>query len=588
MYNAPLLEQSFVLKAVASLREIADHPGFELASDEIIEAILQQAAKLAGEVFAPLCRSGDIEGARWEDGNVFLPSGFRDAYNLYREGGWASLHADPDSGGQGLPFALSCAVQEQLTSANMAFALCMMLSQGAIQALSHHASEEMQRRFLSRLVSGEWTGTMNLTEPQAGSDVGALRTQAVPDADGRYRIAGEKIFITWGDHDVAANIVHLVLARLPDAPAGTKGISLFLVPKFLVNHDGTLGERNGVSCRSLERKLGIHASPTCTMQFGDERSCFGWLIGEENQGMAAMFTMMNHARINVGLQGVAIAERAYQRSVTYAYERQQHGRLIATFPDVNRMLMIMRANTQAARALVYYTASRIDLAAAAVEPGDRRQFEARANLLTPVAKSWATDLGVETMSLGIQVMGGLGYIEDSGAAQDFRDARIAPIYEGTNGIQAIDLVVRKLGVDGGQHWRELFAEIETSLARAALVPQLELTVTALRAGLEAVVRSTLWLTTAAANLPENRLAAASQYLSIFGNLVGGWLLLIQAEASLGDDYAREYDRTFLDAKIATAKFFAEQIVAPQSAMSSGLFLAGSDDYHLSKAQMLSQ
>ncbi|AUW60614.1 acyl-CoA dehydrogenase (plasmid) [Sphingobium sp. SCG-1] len=588
LYNAPILEQSFVLKTIASLREIAGHARFSLANDELVDAILQQAGKLAGEVFGPLCRSGDIEGARWEDGNVVLPNGFRDAYNLYREGGWASLHADPDTGGQGLPFALSCAVQEQLTSANMAFALCMMLSQGAIHALSHHASEELQRRFLSRLVSGEWTGTMNLTEPQAGSDVGALRTQATPDVDGRYRISGEKIFITWGDHDVAENIVHLVLARLPGAPVGTKGISLFLVPKFLVNDDGTLGNRNGVSCRSLERKLGIHASPTCTMQFGDESICFGWLVGEENQGMAAMFTMMNHARINVGLQGVAIAERAYQRSVKYAYERQQHGRLIATFPDVRRMLMTMRANTQAARALVYYTASQVDLAAAAAEPVDRRQFQCRADLLTPVAKSWATDLGVETTSLGIQVLGGLGYIEDSGAAQDFRDARIAPIYEGTNGIQAIDLVARKLGIDDGRHWRELFAEIENSLTRASLIPTLESMASALRSGLEAVSRSTLWLTSSASNLPDQRLAAASAYLRIFGNLVGGWLLLIEAEATLGDLYSQEYDRAFLDAKVATAKFFAEQIVAPQSAISSGLLLAGSGDYQLSGDQMLSR
>ncbi|AOF98572.1 acyl-CoA dehydrogenase [Sphingobium sp. RAC03] len=588
MYSAPLLEQSFVLQTIGKLSQTPSCSAIDPGADDIVEAVLSEAGRLAREVFEPLCRRGDLEGARWENGSVSLPEGFLEAYQQYRDGGWASLHAHPDHGGQGLSFALSCAVQEQLTSANMAFALCMMLSQGAIHALSNHASSELQLRYLGRLVSGEWTGTMNLTEPQAGTDVGALRTQAVPEAAGRYRISGEKIFITWGDHDVAANIVHLVLARLPGAPAGTKGISLFLVPKYLVNDDGTLGDKNDVSCRSLERKLGIHASPTCTMQFGAEGNCFGWLIGQENKGLAAMFAMMNHARINVGLQGVAIAERSYQRSVAYAFERQQHGSLIATFPDVRRMLMTMRANTQAARALVYYTASQVDWAAAASGPEERWHFNCRADLLTPVAKSWATDLGVATTSIGIQVLGGLGYIEDSGAAQDFRDARIAPIYEGTNGIQAIDLVTRKLDADCGKHWGLLFAEIGEALDHAERDTALQSTVAALRTGHDAVVRSTLWLTNTAAISPDLRQSAAAPYLQIFGNLIGGWLLLVQAEAALGGLHSADFDREFLEAKVATAKFFAEQIVAPQAAISSALVLAGSKDYRLSKEQMISR
>jgi len=594
-YIAPIAEQRFVLDTIADLPGLARLPGFDAATPDMVDAILIEAAKLAQDVFAPLNAPGDKAGATLADDAVTLPGGFRDAYARYVDGGWAGLGARPAHGGQGLPFVLASAVQEQLTSANMAFSLCMMLSQGAIEALQAHASPELQATYLTRLVSGEWTGTMNLTEPQAGSDVGALRTRAVPHADGSYRIEGSKIYITWGDHDCAANIVHLVLARLPDAPPGTKGISLFLCPKLLPDGDGNWTRRNDLRAVGLEHKLGIHASPTCTMAFGDgggsaaggdggtsaaggeHGECVGYLVGPEGGGMRAMFTMMNHARINVGLQGVAIAERAYQGALAFARDRVQSAKFgvggapvaIIEHADVRRMLMTIKATTEAARALAYFTAAAVDRAHAAADPA----AAGRADLLTPVTKAWATDSGVEMANLAIQVFGGMGFVEETGAAQHLRDARIAPIYEGTNGIQALDLVGRKLTADGGAHWRALFAEMRQDIRDLPPKGDLATLKPYLDDALAALESATVWLTGNSGDRLTDTAAGATPYLRMFGITVGGWLLARQAvvaherlarasiaPAAGGDDPA------FLRAKIVTARFFAEQIVPQATAL----------------------
>ena len=564
-YTAPIAEQRFVLEHIAELPQLAMLPGFEAATPDMVEAILTEAGKLASGVFAPLNPVGDRTGATLDDGVVTLPPGFAEAYKLYIEGGWASLGAAPAHGGQGLPFVLASAVQEQLTSANMAFSLCMMLSQGAIEALQAHASPTLQATYLTKLVSGEWTGTMNLTEPQAGSDVGALRTRAELHADGSYRIAGSKIYITWGEHDVADNIVHLVLARLPDAPPGTKGISLFLCPKILPD-----GSRNDLRCAGLEHKLGIHASPTCTMAFGDHGACVGYLVGEEGAGMRAMFTMMNHARINVGLQGVAIAEAAYQGALSYAQGRVQSAKLgggrepvrIIEHADVRRMLMTMKATTEAIRALAYLNAAAVDRAHAAHDAA----ASGRADLLTPITKAYATDMGVELSSLAVQVFGGMGYVEDTGAAQHLRDARIAPIYEGTNGIQALDLVGRKLHADGGAHWRALFAEIRQTIRELPPKGDLGQLAPYLDDALGALESATVWMTGNRDAAIADTAAGATPYLRMFGITLGGWLLARQAIAASELLARGQGDAAFLRAKIVTARFFAEQMLPQATAL----------------------
>jgi len=554
-YTAPLTEQRFVLDVIADLPGLAARPEYANASPDMVAAILDESAKLASNVFAPLNRVGDQGHARLADAVVTLPEGFRAAYAQYVAGGWAGLGVPEAHGGQGLPFAVAAAVQEQITSANMAFALCMMLSQGAIEALAAHASPGLQARYLSKLVTGEWTGTMNLTEPQAGSDVGALKSRAEPGPDGSWRIEGTKIYITWGEHDVAENIVHLVLARTPDSPPGTKGISLFLVPKILP--DGT---RNDVKCIGLEHKLGIHASPTCTMRFGDSGQCIGWMVGPEGGGMRAMFTMMNNARVQVGLQGVAIAEAATQHALEYARSRVQSAKFgggrepvrIIEHADVRRTIMTMRALTEASRALVYLNAAAVDRAHAGDADG-RKDCQGLADLLTPISKAWATDIGVEVASLGVQVFGGMGYVEETGAAQYLRDARIAPIYEGTNGIQAMDLVGRKLGMDGGRHWRDLLGEVQATIADlgedadcSAIAPWLDDALAATRT-------ASLWL--AGNNNPDDVAAGATPYLKMMGLTLGGWLLARQALAS-----RQHPDPAFAAAKRATARFFAEQLL----------------------------
>ena len=450
-YSTPIAEQRFVIETVNGVGELCVAP-------ELMDAILEGAGAFAAGEFAPLNRIGDAVGARWANGIVRMPEGYRSAYKAYVDGGWGSLDAPEAFGGQGLGFALQTVVFEDLGTANMAFTLCPILSSGAIEAIHVHGTHEQQVMYLPKLVSGEWAGTMNLTEPQAGSDVGALRSTATPNGAGSWSVKGTKIYITFGEHDLTGNIVHLVLARTPGAPAGTKGISLFLVPKFRPDANGAFTVPNDVRCSGIEHKLGINASPTCTMVYGDNDNCQGWLIGPEMGGMRAMFTMMNNARLNVGSQGVQIAERATQAAVAYARDRVQ-GKPIIEHPDVRRMLVRMKALTQGARALLYSAATNVDAARAGTQGA-----KARVDLLTPLVKAWGTDIGCEVASLGVQVHGGMGFVEETGAAQHYRDARIAPIYEGTNGIQAADLVGRKLTGDGGVALKTLIAEVRADAA----------------------------------------------------------------------------------------------------------------------------
>jgi 3-(methylthio)propanoyl-CoA dehydrogenase len=575
-YAAPLADMRFALTEIAGISEIAGLPSCEQATSDVVDAVLEEAGKLAGSVLAPLNRVGDQQASRLENGVVRTPDGFKEAYAKYVEGGWNALPFPPEHGGQGLPMALSTAVFEMWNSANMGFALCPLLNVGAVEALAAHGTTEQQRLYLPRLISGEWTGTMNLTEPQAGSDVGALRTRAVRDGDG-YRITGQKIFITYGEHDMAENIVHLVLARLPDAPPGTRGISLFLVPKFMVNADGSLGQRNDVRCVSLEHKLGIHASPTCVLAYGDNGGAQGFLIGEENRGMECMFTMMNNARLNVGLQGVAIAERAYQQARDFARQRVQ-GRPVTAkaadnhpiieHPDVRRMLLQMRAQTEAMRALAYYTAGAIDRARHHPDAETRAAQQRRVDLLIPVVKAWSTDAGVEIASIGVQVHGGMGFIEETGAAQHLRDARIAPIYEGTNGIQANDLVGRKLLRDKGMAAKELIAEMRTLDAPlaaakgddAAAIRQ------ALAPGVDALAAASDWMVAQGVADPPCALAGAVPYLRLAGAVTGGWLMAQGALAAQRHLAERDGDARFHEAKLVTARFYAEHILAVAPAL----------------------
>ena len=552
-YAPPVEEQRFLIRHIVGMAELAGHNQFAEASSDMVDAIVEGAGQFAAGMFAPLNRIGDEVGARWSPDGVTMPDGFRDAYRAYVEGGWGTIAGPAEFGGQGLPLTLAVVVMEDLGSANMGFSLCMMLTPGAVEALKHHGTPDLQTAWLPKLITGEWTGTMNLTEPQAGSDVGALKTRAEPNGDGSYRITGQKIFITFGDHDLADNIVHLVLARLPDAPDGTRGISLFLVPKIMPD-----GSRNDLRCVSIEHKLGIHASPTCVMAYGDNGGATGWLIGEENKGMAAMFTMMNNARLNVGLQGVSIAERAMQQAVAYAGERVQGSRegrpaRIIEFPDVRRMLLRMKALTQAARALTYYTAGQTDRAGL----GDAAA-RARADLLTPLVKAYGTDVGVEVTSLGVQVHGGMGYIEETGAAQHYRDARISPIYEGTNGIQAADLVGRKLSMDGGGVLFALLDEVKTDAAG-------ETPLMMLVADCETVAQHLLGAS------PDDRLAGSYPFLIMLSTAVAGWLLAKQLVAL--DGYGG--DPAFAAMKRAAARFYLDQIV-PEAAGLKAAAMASAD------------
>ena len=535
-------EQRFVLEHVVGLPEIAATERFAAASPDVVDAVLEGAGDFAAGEWAPLARIGDTVGAKWTPEGVTMPAGFPQAYRAYVEGGWGTIGAPESAGGQGLPFVLQAAVLETLGTANMGFALCPTLTVGAIEALDHHGSPEQQALYLPRLATGEWTGTMNLTEPQAGSDVGALRTTATPRGDGTWNIKGTKIYISFGDHDMAANIVHLVLARTPGAPAGSRGISLFLVPKYRLDAAGEPGAFNDVRVVSIEHKMGLHASPTCVLSFGDHDDCVGELIGAEHAGLRAMFTMMNNARLNVGLQGVQVAEGATQAAVAYALDRVQSPRAgaasrdsvrIVEHPDVRRMLMRMKAQTQAARALVYYACGQVDRATL----GDARARD-RLELVTPLAKAHATDLGNEVASIGIQIHGGMGYVEETGAAQFFRDARITPIYEGTNGIQAADLVGRKLSLDNGGAFAALVADMRAEAQSAHLIELVD--------AVESIGR-----TLQGAN-HDDRLAASYPFLTMVSVAVCGWLMERGARAA-GDDL-------FGTTKRAVTRFYLEQLV----------------------------
>jgi alkylation response protein AidB-like acyl-CoA dehydrogenase len=574
-YTPPLADMSFLLTHLIGLEKIAALPGYDNVSADLVEAVLSEAGKIASEQFAPLNQSGDRQGAQFDNGDVKTPQGFREAYKAFADGGWNGLPVESEFGGQGLPWSIAMPVQEMMQAANISLALCGLLNQGAIEALAAHGSAGLKEKFLPKLVSGEWAGTMNLTEPQAGSDVGAVKTKAVPADDplwgDHYRLTGQKIFISYGEHDLTENILHLVLARLPDAPEGTKGLSLFLVPKFLVKRDGTLGERNDVRAVSIEHKLGLHGSPTCVMAYGDKGGALGYLVGSEHGGMAAMFTMMNNARISVGLQGLALMERAYQHAADYARTRIQSRDLrwpkeppvaIIRHPDVKRMLLHMRAHIEAGRALAYACAYAVDVGKRSADEAQKRWGVARVDLLTPIVKGWLTDLSNEITSIAVQVAGGMGYIEETGLAQHMRDARVLAIYEGTNGIQANDLVFRKIARDGGAVFRTMLDEATRLLPELVALPgdeapamhkHLSRALTNLREAGEWVLKQAKSDAAVAA-------ASAAPFLRLAGNVLGGYYLLKCAAIAQKEMSVRTGDPAFFTAKIMTARFYAEHVL----------------------------
>ncbi|MBJ7410626.1 MAG: acyl-CoA dehydrogenase [Phenylobacterium sp.] len=568
-FRAPVRDLAFALKTVGHPQLLAR--AFPDLDDDTVQAVLEAAAAFADNELAPLNRKGDLEGARYENGRVTAAPGFADAYRRFVEQGWNSLSAEPEHGGQGLSKAMELAVFEMVHAANMAFGLCPMLTQGAIEALSLHGTERQKRLILPKMVSGEWTGAMVLTEPQAGSDLAALTTRAEPDGQGGYRLTGQKIFITWGDHDAADNICHLVLARTPDAPPGVKGISLFLANKFEVKDDGSLGGRNDFRPGSIEHKLGIHASPTCVMLYEGAQA---ELVGELGQGLAHMFVMMNAARLQVGVQGVGIAERAFQQALAFSQERKQ-GRTtwdadgtIYGHPDVRRTLMLMKAKIEAARGICLTTGVLADLARLAETEEERAAARARQELLTPIAKAWSTDVGVECASLGVQIHGGMGFIEETGAAQHYRDARIAPIYEGTNAIQALDLIGRKVRLNGGATLKALCAEMALTAEVLTETAELAPVGRRLAAGVAALERATDGLL-GAANAAA--LTAATPFLKLAGDVVGGWILGRQALAAAGSD------DPWLASKGALARLYASQVLTLAPGLADAIAEEGAED-----------
>src|ERR1043166_8692084 len=572
-YTAPLKDMKFVLNELAGLAEVAKLPGCEEATPDTVDAILEEAARFASGVLDPLNRSGDQEGSKWSDGEVRTPKGFRDAYRQFAEGGWNALPFEPGWGGQGLPKLVATPVDEMWTSANMSFSLCPLLTQGAVHALALRGSEALQQTYIPKMVTGEWTGTMNLTEPQAGSDLALVKTRAIRAKDEKlgehYRISGQKIFITYGEHDLTKQIVHLVLARTPEAPEGTKGISLFVVPKFLVKPDGSLGGRNGARCASVEHKLGIHASPTAVMIY---ENAVGYLVGEENRGLETMFIMMNAARFGVGLEGVAIAERAFQRALAFSKERLQ-GRDLAAGgktgpiirpPDVRRMLMLMKSQTEAMRALAYVVASALDFANRSPDERVKKQSQAFVDLMIPIVKGWSTETGIEIASLGVQVHGGMGFVEETGAAQYLRDARITTIYEGTTGIQAMDLVGRKIAREGGATAKDLLSSLKSLDAELgkATTPGVKALRAQLALGAQAVGDCVNFIVES--KDPRATFAGAVPFLKLMGIVAGGWQMAraaLAAEKNLASG-----DRAFLEAKIATARFYGDQVLVQAPAL----------------------
>jgi len=575
-YVPPLRDIRFVLEQLVGLDGLSKLGAYQHADPETVFGVVEESGRFMADVVGPLNRVGDAVGVTLDgDGKVTTPPGFRDAYRQYADAGWGAVPFPPEFGGGGFPWLVAVVMQEMLASASMVFSQCPLLTQGAIDMLAQHGSPWQQATFLEKMVSGEWTGTMDLTEPGAGSDLGAVRTKAVPAGDGTWRITGQKIFITFGEHDLAGNIIHIVLARVPGAPPGTKGISCFIVPRYLVDEDGSLGARNDLRCVSIEHKLGTHASPTCVMSFGEGGGAIGHLIGEANQGMRYMFTMMNTARLSVGVQGLSLAERSYQDALRYAQERRQ-GRAVGApagepspiveHPDVRRMLLTMKAYIEAMRAMLYTNAVSIDLAREHPDQAEREARRELVDLLTPVCKAWCTDLGVELTSIGLQVHGGMGYVEETGVAQYLRDSRVAPIYEGTNGIQAIDLVTRKVPMRGGGVVADLLAQMQAlDPELAAAGPELAAMRSALASGVSVLREATDWIMSRGLAEPNDALAGATPYLRLSGLVIGGWLLARSALAAsrlLGD--AGGSDVIFLRAKIGTARFYTEQLL-PQTA-----------------------
>ncbi len=593
-YSAPLRDMNFVLSELAGLDRVAQLPGCEEAAPDVVEAILAEAAKFAGEVLAPLNWSGDQEGASWDAGAVTMPRGFREAYAQFVANGWNGIGCDPEYGGQGMPKLVTAAVQEMWKSANMAFSLCPLLTGGAIDALELRGTDAQKLTYLPKMVEGTWTGTMNLTEPQAGSDLAAVRSRAVPQGDGSFRIFGQKIFITYGEHDMSDNIIHLVLARTPDAPEGVKGISLFVVPKFMPNADGSPGARNDVNCVSIEHKLGIHASPTCVLAFGDHGGATGYLVGEENRGLEYMFIMMNTARFAVGMEGVAIAERAYQKALTYARDRVQGTDIavrggpkvaIIDHPDVRRMLMLMKTQTEAMRALSYVVAAAHDAAMRHPDETERRRNQAFVDLMIPVVKGWNTETGIDVASLGIQVHGGMGYIEETGSAQHLRDARITTIYEGTTGIQANDLIGRKIAREGGATIKGVVALMRGLDNQLAEQDGAEFQVIRARlaSGVQAVADAAEFIV-ANFGLEVKRVSVgAVPFLKLLGIVAGGWQMARAALAARARIAGGSSD-PFYAAKIASARFYADHLMTQAPGLAQTVIEGGAGALALADEQ----
>ena len=585
-YVAPLKDMQFVLKHVVGMDQVNKLEGWEELTDDVVDAILEEAGKFAGEVLSPLNVVGDKTGAKWKDGAVTTPPGFKDAYHQYVNAGWGNILGPTKFGGQGLPHMIATPVEEMWGAANLAFKLCPMLTQGAFEAIDYVGPEPLREKFLPNMVSGKWTGTMNLTEPQAGSDLSLVRTKATPAGDGTYRIKGQKIFITYGEHDYTENIIHLTLARIEGAPEGVKGISLFVVPKFLVKPDGSIGERNDVKCVSIEHKLGIHASPTAVLAFGEKQGAVGYLVGEANRGLEYMFIMMNAARLSVGLEGVAIAERAYQRALAWSRERMQGKPLgvqgaktspIVQHPDVKRMLLTMKATTEATRALAYWVSSILDRARKDPDENTRRQSQALVDLLIPVVKGWSTENGIEVASLGIQVHGGMGFIEETGAAQHLRDARITTIYEGTTGIQANDLVGRKVGREQGKTAFALIAEMEKILKELPATKNMHLSAIGdrLASAIAPLKEATQWISQAYGTNPAAVGVGSVYYLKLMGITCGGWMMARAALEATKQLDAGQGDRDYLRGKLLTARFYADHIL-PQAMGLSAITMRGAD------------
>ena len=569
-YTPPLKDMRFTLAEVADLNLIASLPGYEDATVDFVDTILEEAGKFASRVLAPLNASGDLEGARWKDGEVTTPRGFKEAYAQFTQAGWNGISSDAAHGGQGLPKLISGVVMEMWKSANISFSLAPLLTEGAVEALTLRGSDALKATYLPNMISGKWAGTMNLTEPQAGSDLALIRTKAVRHGDGTYRVSGQKIFITYGEHDLTENIIHMVLARTPDAPEGVKGISMFVVPKFMVNPDGSLGARNDVKCVSIEHKLGIHGSPTAVMSYGDEGGAVGYLVGEENRGLEYMFIMMNRARFSVGLEGISLAELAYQKALGYARTRVQ-GRdigggkasvAIINHPDVRRMLLSMKAHTEAMRSLAYAVAASSDLAELHPDPAERKKHEAFIDLMIPVVKGWCTEVGIEMASLGIQIHGGMGFIEETGAAQIWRDSRITTIYEGTTGIQANDLMWRKIIRDGGKTLTVVIGDMQAFASQLGALPgeHFQAMRKSFDPGVGALAEAAMHFGAHCMQDPKGVSVGAVPFLHLFGIVAGGWQLMRGAVAAQKKIDAGETD-PFFTSKILTARFFADHVLS---------------------------